>query len=130
MGQIEERYDGLWWVKSFRNKSELDIANSQSDAVGLLVDAGAKLVSVSVNGDPAQLKRVCFPHGYSGSGDGSYEFWDPDHGILPGNVITLVIPTENHNGFAWQVDGKVNSVDAHTVKIAVENKMIVGALAR
>ena len=130
LGLIEERYDGLWWVKLFRNKSELDIANSQSDAVGLLVNAGTKLVSVSVNGDPAQLKRVFFPRGSFASRNASYEFWNPDHGISPGNLITLVIPDENHQDFVWKVDGEVNFVDTHTVKIAVENKMIVGAPVR
>lgn len=119
LGRMEERYDGLWWVKSFRNKSERDIANSKSDAVGLLVDAGTKLVSVSVNRDPAQLKRVFFPRGYFASRNASYEFWNPDHGISPGNLITLVIPDENHHDFVWKVDGEVNFVDTHTVKIAV-----------
>lgn len=125
LGLIEERYDGLWYVRSFDNMNRGDIAKSQSDAVGLLVDAGTQLVSVSVRSEPAQEKRVRFHTSIFRSGNSKCEFWDLDHGILPGDVITLVIPVENHNGIARQVDGTVKSVDAHVVTIASGPVMIV-----
>lgn len=123
LGYIEERYDGLWRVNVPGKWGE--IAKSKPDAVGLLVDTETRVVSVSVNEKPAQEKRAHFPRGNFSSRDGTCEFWETDHGILPGDVITLVIPPEKGNYLALQVHGTVKSVDAHTVAIAVESDILV-----
>lgn len=123
LGYIEERYDGLWRVNVPGKWGE--IAKSKPDAVGLLVDTETRVVSVSVNEKPAQEKRAHFPRGNFSSRDGTCEFWETDHGILPGDVITLVIPPEKGNYLALQVHGTVKSVDAHTVAIAVESDIFV-----
>ena len=99
LGVMSKRHDGLY--RAGEELGELDIlAKSRNDAIGLLVERGTEIVSVSVNGGAFADARVYFRVG-------SCEFWDINHRIENGDKVVFVVNGQGERHYrARGVDGR------------------------
>ena len=96
------------------------IARSLADAKAYLVNRLTKQVTVTVNGESNQLRivteRDLFPL-LARTPNYNLEFWNVDHGIKPGDEISVELPSEGSHEFAYVLEGTVVTVTYQKVSV-------------
>ena len=101
LGIIERYPDGAWGISPCEDVRETNIAEALADAKAYLVNRLTERVTVTVNGESKQLRMVgedFYPeHDWTSEPPFTYdiEFWDENHGLLPGEGSVHRTPMES-----------------------------------
>ena len=96
------------------------IARSLADAKAYLVNRLTRQVTVTVNGESNQLRIVTERDFFllpAMTPTYDLEFWNVEHGIKPGDEISVELPSEVNHEFASVLEGTVVTVDEHKVSV-------------
>ncbi len=91
-----------------------------ADAKAYLVNRLTRQVNVTVNGESTQLRIVTERDFFllpAMTPTYDLEFWNVEHGIKPGDEISVELPSEVNHEFASVLEGTVVTVDEHKVSV-------------
>ena len=97
-----------------------DIAESAADAKHYLVNRLTRQVTVTVEGEPRQMRIVSERDSFLPRDSGrkyEVEFWDADHGLYPGERVSIELLQEEYPGSVHILEGTVTGIEEHRVSI-------------
>lgn len=136
LGFVEKYADGAWGIEPQEEglAQISDVTRTLADAKNYLVNRLTRQVTVTVNGEPKQLRMVTerdfFPlasgnTNMENSADLStyaptyeLEFWNVEHGINPEDEISVALPSDSGCKFVSILEGTVRTVAEHRVSVA------------
>ena len=135
LGFIEKYPDGGWGIEPAEEGlvQITEIAKSVADAKHYLVNRLTNLVSVIINGESKELRIISdkdffppptwYPDMENLTTVSSHtptyelEFWDAEHGLHPGEEISVELQLEGAGGFISVIKGTVKTVAEQKVSI-------------
>ena len=127
LGVIEKYPDGAWGIIPREDGliQASDIAEAIADAKHYLVNRLTRQVTVNVNGKLKQLRIVSqrdfFPRTQDAECSAEtyeLEFWNGEHALQPGEVISIELRPKGSRGYASVLEGTVITVAEQKVSIA------------
>ena len=133
LGFVEKYADGAWGITPSEDVPAVArTARALRDAKAYLVNGLTKQVTVTFNGESRQLRMVgnkdFFLEAAWTSDTGTsidtrvatyrIELWDADHGLLPGEEVSMELQSEVGNKFVSVLSGKVTAVTEQEVSIS------------
>ena len=125
LGFIERYPDGAWGIDGLGWETE--IADALADAKAYLVNRLTKQVTVTVNGESKQLRMVgeiFHPElGWTSEPPFTHdiEFWDENHGLLPGEEVSIELQWKADHRSVSVLEGTVTAVEKQKVSIKGPN---------
>jgi len=129
LGIIEKYPDGAWGITPSEEGfvQETEIAEALADAKAYLVNRLTKQVTVTVNGESKQLRMVggdFLPQiDWTSEPPFTYdiEFWDENHGLLPGEEVSIELQWKANHRPVSVLEGMVTAVEEQRVSIKGTN---------
>ena len=134
LGFVEKYADGAWGITPSEDGPVrvARAARALRDAKAYLVNGLTKQVTVTVNGESRQLRMVgsrdFFPEAAWTSDTGTsidmrvatyqLELWDADHGLLPGEEVSMELQSAVGDEFVSVLNGTVTAVTEQGVSIS------------
>ena len=121
LGFLERYPDGAWGIDGLGWETE--IADTLADAKAYLVNRLTKQVTVTVNGESKQLRMVgeiFHPElGWTSEPPCTHdiEFWDENHGLLPGEEVSIELQWKADHRSVSVLEGTVTAVEKQKVSI-------------
>ena len=126
LGFIEKYADGAWGIEPLGG-SAYATAWSVADAKHYLVNGLTRQVTVTVSGEPKQLRIVTGQDSFHPSDpswtpdieDPAYEveFWDANHGLRPGDEVLMELQSEAVQRLVSVLKGTVTAVAEQKVSV-------------
>ena len=126
LGFIEKYADGAWGIEPLGG-SAYATAWSVADAKHYLVNGLTRQVTVTVSGEPKQLRIVTGQDSFHPSDpswtpdieDPAYEveFWDANHGLRPGDEVSMELQSEAVQRLVSVLKGTVTAVAEQKVSV-------------
>ncbi len=121
LGIIDKYADGGWGITPMEGGlvQETDIAESAADAKHYLVNRLTRQVTVMVKGETKQM-RIVSVHDFFLPHDGwtyEVEFWDANHGLHPGEQISIELLPEEDRRPVHILEGTVTGIQEQRVSI-------------
>ena len=141
LGFIEKYADGAWGIEPHEDGlvQVSDVARTLTDAKAYLVNRLTRQVIATINGESRQLRIVTENDAFSIvatytevesvadllSGTLTYdlEFWDVEHGISPGDEVSVELPDDEDHKLASVIEGTVIEVAEHKVSVAGRGRL-------
>ena len=132
LGFIERYADGGWGIIPAEEGlvQVADVANARKDALHYLVNRLTRQVTVILDGQEKQL-RIVNERDFFRQGDAVWspdftfrsptyylEFWDTEHGLRLGDVISVELQSDGSNNSVAVLEGTVSGVSEHKVSVA------------
>ena len=149
LGFLEKYADGAWGIEPHEDGlvQTTDIARTLTDAKAYLVNRLTRQVTAIINGESRQLRIVTekdlFPLaaryiGVESAADilsvtqtYDLEFWDVEHGISPGDEVSVELPDDENHKLASVIEGTVIEVTEHKVAVAGTGRLtLIGDVER
>ena len=131
LGSIQKYPDSAWVIEPLEDGLAFATAWSMADAKHYLVNGLTRQVTATVDGESRQLRVVTGQDSFhpsstswtSGIEDSAFdlEFWDSNHGLRPGDEVSLELQPE--------ADQRLVSILEGTVTTVVEQKVSVSGTA-
>ena len=127
LGFLERYPDGAWGISPSDDVRETDIAEALADAKAYLVNRLTKQVTVTVSGESKQLRMVgedFHPElDWTSEPPFTYdvEFWDENHGLLPGEEVSIELQWKANRNSVSVLEGTVTTVEQQRVSIKGTN---------
>ena len=126
LGFIEKYADGAWGIEPLGG-SAYATAWSIADAKHYLVNGLTRQVTVTVSGEPKQLRAVTGQDSFHPSNpswtpdieDPAYEveFWDANHGLRPGEEVSMELQSDAVQRLVSVLEGTVTKVEEQKVSV-------------
>ncbi len=118
LGFIAKYADGAWGITPVEEGlvRVTDTARSLEDAKHYLVNRRTMKIAVETNGESRYL-RVVKKRTYSQNEAYQLDFWDDEHGLTPGENVSVRLPLGESHEFEHVTNGEVTGVSQQRVSI-------------
>ena len=127
LGFIEKYADGAWGIEPLGG-SAYATAWSIADAKHYLVNGLTRQVTVTVSGEPKQLRIITGQDSFHPSNPTSWtevkedpayevEFWDANHGLRPGEEVSMELQSDAVQRLVSVLEGTVTKVEEQKVSV-------------
>ena len=127
LGFIEKYADGAWGIEPLEGGLAYATAWSVADAKHYLVNGLTRQVTVTINGESKQPRIVTGQDSFHPSNpswtsdieDSTYEveFWDANHGLRPGDEVSMELQAEAVQRFVSVLKGTVTEVEEQKASV-------------
>ena len=128
LGFISKHLDGAWGIEPLEDGLAYATAWSMEDAKHYLVNGLTRQVTVTVSGESKQLRIVTGQDSFHPSNpswtsdieDSTYEveFWDANHGLRPGDELSIELQSEARYRSVSVLEGTVSEVEEQRVSVS------------